>query len=86
MKTLIGHKVLCYVKTYDNPETQSQIALLRQLLIPTIQYFHTVLKHPGATRMCMEIPARYYHPMLRKEIDDFACNACQRMKRSVPGY
>ena len=38
MKTLNGHKVLCYVKTYDNPETQWLIALLRQLVIPTIQY------------------------------------------------
>ena len=29
MKTLNGHKVLCYVKTYDNPETQGQISLPR---------------------------------------------------------
>ena len=27
MKTIKGHKVLCYVKMYDNPETQWQIAL-----------------------------------------------------------
>ena len=29
IRTLNEHKVLCYVKTYDNPETQWQIALLR---------------------------------------------------------
>ena len=78
--------MLCYVKTYDNAETQWQIALPRQLVIPTIQYFHTILGHPGATRMHLTIQTRYYHPMLRKEIDDFACNACQKMKQPGPGY
>ena len=85
-KTLNRHKVLCYVKTYDNPETQWQIALQRQLVIQTIQYFHMIFRHPGATRMHLTIQTRYYHPILRKEIDDFACNACQKMKRSGPGY
>ena len=84
--TLNGHNVLCYVKTYDNPETQWQIAFLRQLLSPTIQYFHTIIGNPGATRMRLTIQTRYYHPMLRKEIDDFACNACQKKKQSGPGY
>ena len=37
IKTLNGHNVLCYVKRYDNPETQLQIALPNQLVIPTIQ-------------------------------------------------
>ena len=85
-KTLNGHKVLCYVKTHDNAETQWQIALLRQLVIPTIQYFHTILGHQGVTRMHLIIQTRYYHPMLRKEIDDFACNACQNMKWSGTGF
>ena len=34
-RTRNGHKVLCYVKMYDNPETQWQIALPRQLVKPT---------------------------------------------------
>ena len=72
MKTLNRHKVLCYVKTFDNPETQWQIALPRQLLIPTIQYFHMTLGHPGAMRMRLTIQTRYYHPILRTEIEDFA--------------
>ena len=66
MKTLSRHEILCYVKTYDKPETQWQIALPRKLVIPTIQYFHTILGHPGATRMCLTIQTIYYHPMLRK--------------------
>ena len=36
--------------------------------------------------MRLTIQTRYYHPMLRKEIDDFACDACQKMKRPGPGY
>ena len=36
--------------------------------------------------MYRTIQTRYYHPMLRKEIDDFACDACQKMKRPGPGY
>ena len=80
IKTLNRHKVLCYVKMYDNPERQWPIALPRQLVIPTIQYFHMILGHPGVTRMRLTIQTRYYQPMLRKEIDDFACDACKRMQ------
>ena len=29
---------------------------------------------------------RYYHPNLKKEIDDFACDACHKMKQPGPGY
>ena len=36
--------------------------------------------------MHLTIQTIYYHPMLRKEIDDFACNACQKMKQPGPGY
>ena len=45
-----------------------------------------ILRHPGETRMHLTIQTRYYHPRLRKEIDDFACDACQKMKRSGSGY
>ena len=36
--------------------------------------------------MHLTIQTRYYHPMLRNEIDDFACDACQKMKQPGPGY
>ena len=36
--------------------------------------------------MPLTIQTRYYHPMLRKKIGDFACNACQKMKQPGPGY
>ena len=71
---------------YNNPATQWWIVLPRHLSIPTIQYFHMILGHPGMTMMRLTIQTRYYHPMLRKEIDDFACNACQKMKQPGPWY
>ena len=45
IKTLNRHEVLCYVKMYDSPETQSQIALPMQLLTQTIQCLNTILGH-----------------------------------------
>jgi hypothetical protein len=50
--------VLCYVNTGDNPDTQWRIALPKQLLIPTIHYFHTVLGNPGATKMHLNMQAK----------------------------
>ena len=81
MKKLNGHEVMCYVKMGNNTDTQWRIVLPRQLLIPTIQNFHMILGYPGATRMCLMMQTRYYHPTLRKRIEDFACKTCQRMKQ-----
>ena len=36
--------------------------------------------------MHLTIQTRYYHPMLRKDIYDFSCDACQKMKLPGPGY
>ena len=36
--------------------------------------------------MRLTMQARYYHPLLRRTIDDFACDACQRNKRPGPGH
>ena len=36
--------------------------------------------------MCLKIQTRYYHPMLRKEIDDFACDVCQKIELPEPSY
>ena len=86
IKTFNVYKVLCYINTGNDPDMQWRIALPRQLLIPTIQYFHTILGHPVAKRMHLTMKKRYYHPMLRKEIYYFACNTCQRMKQPGSGY
>ena len=57
-------------KNGDEPDTQWRIALLRQLLIPNMQYFHKILGHPGEIRMNLTMQTIYYHPTLRKEIED----------------
>ena len=77
--------MLCYVKTGYNPDAKWKISFPQQLLLPLIQYFNTILGHPGATRMFLKMQTRYYHPTLRKEIEDFACKTCQRMKQPGPG-
>ena len=86
MKNLNGYDILCYVKNGSDPEMQWRITLPQQMLLSVVQYFHTVLGHPGTSRMRLTLQARYYHPLLRKIIDDFACDACQRNKRPGPGY
>ena len=36
--------------------------------------------------MRQTIQKRHYHPLLKKEIDEFACNACQKIKQPGPNY
>jgi transposase InsO family protein len=79
-----GTQVLCYVKPGDNPDTQWKIALAKDMIRPTIKWFHQVLGHPGQKRMRLTLQARYYHPDLRGEVDNYTCDACQRHKLDGP--
>jgi hypothetical protein len=45
-----------------------------------IQCFHQVLSHPGQKRLRETLHQRYYHPQLRRQIDTFRCEHCQRYK------
>jgi len=78
--------VLCYVKEGDNPDMQWKIALATSMLQPTIQWFHQVLGHPGSKRLCMTLLACYYHRDLRRHVDRYHCDICQRFKIDRPGY
>ena len=77
--------ILCYVKPGDPPNNW-KIALPKELLKPTIQWFHQVTGHPGSKRLYMQINNRYYHRDLRSLIDKFHCEHCQRNKLSGKGY
>jgi hypothetical protein len=77
--------ILCYVKPGDPPNNW-KIALPKELLQPTIQWFHQVTGHPGSKRLYMQIYSRYYHRDLRSLIDKFQCEHCQRNKLSGKGY
>ena len=78
--------VLCYVKPDDDPNRQWKIALAQGMILPTIKWFHQILGHPGNKRMRLTLQARYYHPELRRHIDRFSCEACQRHKLDGRGF
>jgi len=77
--------ILCYVKPGDPPNNW-KIALPKELLQPTIQWFRQVTGHPGSKRLYMQIYSRDYHRDLRSLIDKLHCEYCQRNKLSGKGY
>jgi transposase InsO family protein len=77
--------VLCYVKPGD-PPANWKIALPKSMLQPTIRWFHQVTGHPGSKRLHMQISSRYYHRDLRRLIDSYKCDHCQRHKLDGKGY
>ena len=50
------------------------------------RWFHTVLGHPGRTRMRDTLQARYHSRRLRSAIDQLHCQDCQRHKLAGKGY
>lgn len=46
------------------------------------------LQHIGLTRLLKTISLHFYHPQLRRTIDNIVrtCDACQRYKKPQPGY
>jgi hypothetical protein len=84
-KTVEGDiDILCYAG--DDAATGWKIALPDGMVQPTIEWFHLVLGHPGSKRLRLTMNARYYHPELRKFIDRYVCEACQRNKLSGRGH
>ena len=50
------------------------------MVLPLIKWYHCILAHPGRKWSRMTIQARYYHPDIRKQVDNFHCEYCQRVK------
>jgi len=63
-----------------------KIFLPKLLIIPTIDYYHRILHHPGATRLHQSISTRFYFSSMRSAINSFikACDICQRVKGPFP--
>lgn len=78
--------ILVFVKQGDDPNTAWRIALPSSMVQMTIRWFHEILGHCGSKRLRLTLNQRYYHPEMRKFIDRYACDACQRYKLSGPGY
>jgi len=77
--------VLCYTRPNDNP-SNSKITLPNELIEPTIQWYHQVTGHPGRKRLYEHKRQRYYNQYIRKHIDRFNCDYCQRNKLEGRGY
>ena len=77
--------VLCYTRPNDGPSNW-KITLLNELIEPTVQWYQQVTGHPGSKRLYEHINQRYYNRDIRKHIDRFNCNYCQRNKLEGRGY
>ncbi len=78
-------EVLCYTKPDDNPSNW-KIALPKELIKLTVKWYHQVTGHPGSKRLHEWICQRYHNRELRKYIDNFNCDYCQRNKLDGKGY
>ena len=79
------HDILCYTKPGDNAANW-KIALPKDLIRPTIMWYHQVTGHPGSKRLYQHLHQRYYHRDLRRLVDNFNCDYCQRNKLDGRGY
>ena len=85
-RTLEGHKVICYSKTREQRQSAWQIALLQSIIKSTVKWFHIVTGHLGSKKLRETVNQMYFSPYLRKYIDEFACNDCQKHKLDGKGY
>ena len=60
-------------------ETDWKICLAEEALKPAIHWFHLLLNHPGRDKLLQGM-TRYFRPNLRKQVQTYHCDACQRNK------
>ena len=75
---------MCHTTDGQDAETEWKICLSGKALGPAIHWFHQLLAHPGKQRL-LQAMNRYYHRDLRKKIDAYRCDACQRYKLDGKG-
>ncbi len=77
--------ILCYTKPGDNAAS-GKIVLPKDLIVPTIKWYHQVTGHPGSKRLYQHIHPQYYNRDLCRLADNFKCNYCQRNILDGKGY
>jgi hypothetical protein len=75
----------CYIKRGDN-EANWRNALPKDLILPTIKWYHQVTGHPGSKRLYRQLSQRYYHKDLRQIVDHLNCDFYQRNKFDGTGF
>ncbi len=58
----------------------------KDLILPTIRWYHQVTWHPGRKRLYQHIHQQYHNRDSRRLVDNFKCNYCQRNKLDGKGY
>ena len=56
------------------------------MVAETVKWFHQVMGHPGEKRLKESLRQQYYHPSLRRHIEQLKCQDCQRYKIPGRGY
>jgi hypothetical protein len=77
--------ILCYTKPSDNAANW-KIVLPKDLILPTISWYHQVAGHTVSKRLYQHLHQQYYNHDLCRFIDNFKCNYCQRNKLDGKGY
>ncbi len=72
--------LLCVMPSQMRIISKSEIALTTEMVMPLIKWYHTIVVNPGHKRSQMKIQAQYYHPDIRKHVDDFHCGCSQCVK------
>ncbi len=70
----------------DDCNTQWKFDLTNPMIQPLLNWFHTMLGHPGSCRMHAMLQARYHHPHLCMHIKCFVFDECQCTKPSDPSH
>jgi hypothetical protein len=77
--------VLCYTKPGDKPSNW-KMAQPKEFIRPAVKCNYQVTGHPGSKRLYEKICQRYHNFDLRRYVDNFNCDYCQRNKLDRIGY
>jgi hypothetical protein len=79
------NNILCSTKPGDNA-TNWKIVLQKDLIVPTIRWYHQVTGHPGSKRLYQHTHQQYCNRDLHRLVDNHKCNYCQRNKLDGKGF
>jgi len=72
--------LICYRRNENEQENEWKICIPTVLLNDMIIWYHHILGHAGQTRLYDSMRVLFYHPQLKRSIDQFRCPQCQKMK------
>ena len=71
-------ELVCYYPD-PNDESSYKIALTDAAADAAIEFFHSLLNHPGSAAL-LKTMHLFYHPQLAAKVEAFNCDVCQRVK------